>query len=294
MSGHNRVGTSTDDICYNYVKKWQLTIHQSSKSIKNPTNMKKINQLGVILLCLSLLALTNYGCSTTKKATHAVKKTAKTVGNKVSKTVKNASKTVKGAVIGTSGGALAGAAIGKAAGNTVTGTIVGAAVGGTAGTLIGHHMDKEAHELNSQLKNAEVKRVGEGIKITFPSSILFDTNSSYLKSDAKQSIRNLSSVLKKYDNTKILFAGYTDSTGTKKVNQQLSKQRAVATALYAAKQGVDPERMIINGYGEQNPVADNSTKAGRQKNRRVEVGIYANKKLKKMAKKGEIGQNSQQ
>jgi outer membrane protein OmpA-like peptidoglycan-associated protein len=256
--------------------------------------MKKANRLSVILLCLSLMALTNYSCSTTKKATHTVKKTAKTVGSKVSKTVKNASKTVKGAVIGTSGGALAGAAIGKAAGNTVAGTIVGAAVGGSAGTLIGHHMDKEAHELNSQLKNADVKRVGEGIKVTFPSSILFDTNSSYLKSDAKQSIRNLSSVLKKYDNTKILFAGYTDSTGTKKVNQQLSKQRALSTALYAAKHGVDPKRMIINGYGEQNPVADNSTKAGRQKNRRVEIGIYANKKLKKMAKNGKIGQNNQE
>jgi outer membrane protein OmpA-like peptidoglycan-associated protein len=265
--------------------------------------MKKTNRLSVIILCLSLLALTGYGCSTTKKATHAVKKTAKTaahtvkktaktVGSKVSKTVKNASKTAKGAVIGTSGGALAGAAIGKAAGNTVAGTIIGAAIGGTAGTLIGRHMDKEARELNSQLKNADVKRVGEGIKITFPSSILFDTNSSYLKSDAKKSILNLSSVLKKYKHTKILFAGYTDSTGTKKVNQQLSKQRAVATALYTAQQGVDPKRMVINGYGEQNPVADNSTKAGRQKNRRVEIGIYANKKLKKMAKEGEIGQNS--
>jgi len=50
--------------------------------------------------------------------------------------------------------------------------------------------------------------------------------------------------------------------------------------------------MIIKGYGENNPVADNSTAAGRQKNRRVEIALYANKKLKKLAKEGKIGQQS--
>lgn len=254
--------------------------------------MKRTNRFAVLALCLSLFIVSNYGCSTTKKATHTVTKTAKAIGSKVSSTVKNASKTVKGAVIGTGGGALAGAVIGKATGNTTEGAIIGAAVGGLAGAAIGHYMDREAHDLNAQLKNADVQRVGQGIKITFNSGILFDVNSSYLKPAAKKSIKNLAGVLKEYDNTKILFAGYTDNTGSKKLNQKLSKQRAVSTALYTARQGIDPKRMIINGYGEQNPVADNSTKAGRQKNRRVEIAIYANKKLKKLAKEGKIGQNS--
>jgi outer membrane protein OmpA-like peptidoglycan-associated protein len=239
--------------------------------------MKLTKQVIVAILCLGFLTFVNNGCKTVKKA---------------GKTVKNISKTAKGAVIGTGGGALAGAVIGKAAGSTVTGTIIGAAVGGAAGTAIGHYMDKQADELSSDLKNAKVKRVKQGIKITFNSGILFDFDSSDLKSASKEDIENLSEDLKKYDKTKVLLAGYTDSKGKKDYNKKLSTQRAKSVALYTAKQGVNAKRMIIKGYGEKNPVADNSTAEGRQKNRRVEIAIYANKKLKKLAKQGKIGKGS--
>lgn len=204
---------------------------------------------------------------------------------------KNWSKTAKGTTIGAGAGALAGAIIGKAAGNTTTGAIVGAAVGGAAGAAIGNYMDRQAQELEKELQNAQVERVGEGIKITFDSGILFDTESYTLKDPSKENIADLAEVLKKYEKTNIMFGGHTDSRGTDEYNQELSENRAKAVAEYAAFTGVDPERMTIIGYGEDQPVASNETAAGRQQNRRVEIAIWANDELKEAAKEGKIGNN---
>lgn len=200
----------------------------------------------------------------------------------------NWSKTAKGTTIGAGAGALAGAVIGKAAGNTTTGAIVGAAVGGAAGASIGYYMDKQAREIEEDLEGAKVERVGEGIKITFDSGILFDVNSYTLKEVSKENIADLSEILRKYEDTNIMVAGHTDNTGTEEYNQKLSEQRAMAVAEYAAFTGVEASRMTIVGYGEGQPVADNSTVEGRQQNRRVEIAIWANEKLKEAAKKGEI------
>lgn len=226
--------------------------------------MKLAKRLTVFLLCASLMTMAYSGC-------------------------KSWSKTAKGGVIGAAGGALAGAVIGEAAGNTVTGAIIGAAVGGAAGAAIGNYMDRQAEELREELENAEVERVGEGIKITFDSGILFDYDSSALRGKAQENIKELSEVLKDYEDTKILIAGHTDSRGSEEYNQDLSLRRAKSVALYTAQQGVDAERMIIEGYGETDPVADNSTEAGRQQNRRVEIAIYANEELKERAEDGELG-----
>lgn len=108
----------------------------------------------------------------------------------------NWSKTAKGTVIGASAGALAGAIIGKIAGNTTTGAIAGAAVGGSAGAIIGNYMDRQSRELEEDLEGAKVERVGEGIKITFDSGILFDINSSTLKPASQDNIAKLSEILK--------------------------------------------------------------------------------------------------
>ncbi|SMO43365.1 OmpA family protein [Fodinibius sediminis] len=202
---------------------------------------------------------------------------------------KSWSKTAQGGAIGAGAGGLAGAVIGKAAGNTVTGAIIGAAVGGAAGAAIGNYMDRQAEEIESELENAEVERVGEGIKITFDSGILFDFDSYALRSESRESIEELSDILKKYEDTEILFAGHTDSEGSAEYNQGLSEDRAKAVASYTSEQGVSSERMIITGYGEEDPVADNSTEAGRQQNRRVEIAIYANEELKEKARNGELG-----
>src|SRR3954465_15177051 len=97
----------------------------------------------------------------------------------------------KGAIIGAAGGAAVGAAVGKATGSTARGAIIGAAVGGTAGAIIGHQMDQEAKEIDQTVEGATVERVGEGIEVTFESGLLFDYNSSELRSNARQNLRNL-------------------------------------------------------------------------------------------------------
>lgn len=200
----------------------------------------------------------------------------------------NTSNAVKGGAIGAGTGAVVGGVIGKKAGNTAVGAILGAAVGGTAGVLIGRYMDKQAEEIRNDVKGAEVERIGEGIKITFDSQAMFDYNSSELKSSTKTSLQELATILKKYEDTEILIEGHTDATGSDEYNQELSEKRASSVNNYLTLLTVDPSRMTNIGYGESQPVSDNESAAGRQQNRRVEVAIYATKKLKRMAKKGQI------
>lgn len=190
-----------------------------------------------------------------------------------------------GAVIGAGAGAAAGAAVGKAAGNTVVGAILGAAVGGAAGAIIGDYMDRQAEELENDLEGAEIVRVGEGIKITFGSGILFDVDRSELRPEAKTELTDLAGILKKYDDTIILVEGHTDSTGPEEYNMQLSKRRAESVSHFLASQAVSPGRFSVIGYGEVQPVATNETADGRQQNRRVELAIMANEELKEAAER---------
>ena len=201
---------------------------------------------------------------------------------------KSMSKTEKGAAVGAGVGAAAGAAIGHHSGNTAVGAIIGAAVGGAAGGLIGNYMDKQAEELREDLKGATIERVGEGIKITFDSGILFPVNFSDLTETSKQNLRELSETLKKYEDTNILIEGHTDSTGEDSYNQTLSEKRAGSVASYLKATGVAGARITTVGYGEKQPVASNETEAGKTQNRRVEVAIFANEKLKRAAKRGDI------
>jgi outer membrane protein OmpA-like peptidoglycan-associated protein len=202
----------------------------------------------------------------------------------------SASNTVKGGAIGAGAGAVIGGVIGNQMGNTAVGAIIGAAVGGTAGALIGNYMDKQAEELQNDIKDAKIERIGEGIKITFNSGILFKTNSADLQPAAKENIEKLGTVLKKYADTNILVEGHTDSTGTDAYNQALSERRAQSVALFTQNQGVAGTRFTIKGYGESQPVAPNATAEGRQKNRRVEIAIMANDDLKKAAEKNQMPQ----
>jgi outer membrane protein OmpA-like peptidoglycan-associated protein len=193
-------------------------------------------------------------------------------------------RTMTGGVIGAGAGGVLGGVIGHQLGSTVAGVIIGAAVGGAAGAAIGHYMDKQAEEIKRDIKDAKVERVGEGIKITFNSGILFDAGSDKLKPAAKTNCVQLSKVLNKYKDTEILIEGHTDSTGSRKTNMTLSEERAASVARMLKSQGVTGSRITTNGYGPDQPVADNSTSDGRSANRRVEVAIFANEKLKKAAK----------
>jgi outer membrane protein OmpA-like peptidoglycan-associated protein len=198
--------------------------------------------------------------------------------------------TTKGGAIGAGAGGVIGGVIGHKSGNTAAGAIIGAAVGGATGAIIGRQMDKQAEELQRDLEGAKVERVGEGILITFDSGLLFETNSSELQSATKTNLTELAGTLNKYDDTDVLIEGHTDNTGEEPYNQKLSERRADAVQNFLVTQGVDGSRVTTRGYGEEKPVASNDTEAGRASNRRVEVAIYANEKMKKAAKKGELGQ----
>lgn len=200
----------------------------------------------------------------------------------------NTSRTVKGGAIGATAGGVIGGVIGKKAGNTAVGIIIGAAVGGTAGALIGRYMDKQAEEIRNDMKGAKVERVGEGILITFDSGLLFDFDSYELKSATRTNLNELAQTLNKYEDTEILVEGHTDNSGAYDYNQTLSERRAQSVTSHLVRQGVMPSRLFSMGYGEQHPIASNDTDNGRRQNRRVEVAIYANKKLQRAAQKGNL------
>jgi len=191
----------------------------------------------------------------------------------------------KGAVVGAGTGAAVGGVIGNQSGNTLLGAIIGAAVGGAAGAYIGNYMDDQAAEIEKDLEGATVERVGEGIKITFSSGILFDVDSSKVQPAGKKNLTSLAEILNKYEETNILIEGHTDSTGNEEYNLTLSRNRAQSVANDLESVGVQAPRFTIMGYGETQPVASNDTSAGRQANRRVEIAIMANDKLKDAAEK---------
>ena len=193
------------------------------------------------------------------------------------------SRSQKGAAAGAAAGGAIGAAIGNQHGNTALGAILGAAIGGAAGAYIGNYMDKQAEEIERDIEGAKVERVAEGIKITFDSGIMFDFDRSALRPEAQDNLTNLSVILNKYEDTDILIEGHTDATGTDEYNLQLSERRAESVAAWLETQQVADARFTIMGYGEVQPIADNSTGEGRQENRRVEIAIMANDKLKKAA-----------
>lgn len=190
----------------------------------------------------------------------------------------------RGAIIGAAAGAVAGGVIGKKAGNTAVGAILGAAIGGAAGAYIGNYMDRQAAEMERDLEGATIERVGEGIKITFDSGILFDVNSSKLQSAAGVNLQRLAEILNKYEDTEVLIEGHTDSTGPYEHNMDLSLRRAHSVANAVERYQVASNRFNIRGYGPDQPVATNATAGGRQANRRVDIAIFANDKLKKVAK----------
>ena len=204
--------------------------------------------------------------------------------------------TQKGAAIGTGGGALLGAIVGKLAGNTAVGAAVDAAVGAGAGAIIGKKMDKAKAQAEA-VKNAQVQTVTDAnglkaVKVTFDSGILFSTGSATLAASAKSSLQQFSDVLKSNTGCDVSIQGYTDNQGWKnstaeqsiQKNKDLSYSRASSVSTYLKSLGVSAAQIkSVNGYGQDNPVADNSTAAGQAQNRRVEIYLYASEAMIKQA-----------
>ncbi|MBP5425824.1 MAG: OmpA family protein, partial [Prevotella sp.] len=172
------------------------------------------------------------------------------------------------------------------------GAAVGGAVGAGVGAISGKKMDKAKPEAEA-VKNAQVESVTDAnglqaVKVTFDSGILFTTGSSTLSSTAKTSLSQFSNVLKNNADCDVAVQGYTDNAGWKnstaaqsqQKNLELSQQRAQAVTNYLLSLGVSNNQIRSTmGYGEDNPVADNSTAAGKAQNRRVEVYMYASQAM---------------
>lgn len=184
-------------------------------------------------------------------------------------------KTKRGAAIGAVIGGVAGAVIGNQSGNNRTGAVAGAAAGAAIGGVIGRRMDKQEQELR-QIEGVEVTRPSEGeINVQLTNDILFDYNSSALRSASRTTLNSLAQNFRQYPDNRILVEGYTDSTGSDTYNQRLSEQRAASVADYLIDQGVSAGAITVYGYGESRAKADNATAEGRQLNRRVEIHIQA-------------------
>ena len=203
---------------------------------------------------------------------------------------KNANNKQKGAVIGATGGAILGAIIGNnvgGGGNGELGAVIGGVVGGGAGVLIGNKMDKQAQEIENEIPGAVVERVDDGIVITFDenSGVFFDTNKYNINIKSKETLNKLSGILIEYSDTNVIVVGHTDSVGDEEYNMTLSKNRAYAvTNYFVQEKGLMSSRLTTNWFGESKPMNDNSTSEGRAKNRRVNIVIVPNEKMKEDAK----------
>jgi outer membrane protein OmpA-like peptidoglycan-associated protein len=176
-------------------------------------------------------------------------------------------------------GAGAGAAVGAGAGALIggkghrgAGALIGAGVGALAGGSVGLYLDKQHKELEAA-KVAEVKRTENGLVVQMASDILFDTGSSALKPKSIDDLGKIGDIIAKYSDDRVKIYGYTDSEGGKAYNEELSLRRADAVKRVLVGRGVQEKQITSLGMGEAQPVATNSTSAGRSKNRRVELHI---------------------
>ena len=185
-------------------------------------------------------------------------------------------KTKIGAAIGAIVGAGAGAAIDK--NNRGRGAAIGGAVGILAGGGVGLYMDKQKkaieEKLANELKNHDVelrKLPDNTIQVDLKSEASFASNSSNVKASFSDALTKLGGVIAEYDSTAVHVVGHTDSQGSTSYNQQLSQARATAVASKLIGAGVNDQRVMTEGRGENQPKASNATAEGRGQNRRVEI-----------------------
>lgn len=174
-------------------------------------------------------------------------------------------------------GALAGAAAGALINhdNRGKGALIGAAIGGASGAGYGYYADKQEAALRQSMQGTgvEVQRQGDQIKLIMPGNITFATDSAEIVSNFYAPLNNLASSFKQFNQNSIEIVGFTDSTGSRQYNMDLSQRRAQSVATYLTAQGVDGSRLSTRGAGPDQPIASNATADGRAQNRRVEVNL---------------------
>ena len=178
-------------------------------------------------------------------------------------------------------GGVVGAVVGYFAGDIIGGRrdrterAIGAGVGAVAGAAIGTYMDRQEKELREETAGSGVvvEREGNELLLTMPAGITFPINSYEIQPQFYPVLNEVAETLKAYPSTLIDVYGHTDPSGGDRINIPLSQNRAQAVANYLAARGVSAARIATQGFGSSQPIADNSTEAGRQQNRRVELRI---------------------
>ncbi len=183
------------------------------------------------------------------------------------------SSATKGALIGAAAGVVVGLISGDDAVERRQHALIGAGLGALAGGSIGYYMDRQEARLRAELEGTgvSVTRRGNNITLNMPGNVTFATDSSDLRPAFFDVLNSVGKVLGEFEQTVIEVAGHTDSTGAESYNQALSERRAGTVASYLQSQGVIGQRVITVGLGETWPMVNNSSAAGRQANRRVEI-----------------------
>lgn len=183
-----------------------------------------------------------------------------------------------GAAIGTAAGALLGRATagGDRAGSTRTGAVIGGIAGAAGGYIWSQRMAKQKADMERATQGTGVgvtQTPDNQLKLDIPSDISFAVNRADVESNFRPILDRFAASLKEHPDTEIRIVGHTDNTGSDAINNPLSQRRADSTRDYLVDRGVAPRRIQTAGRGEREPIADNSTDAGRAKNRRVEIYI---------------------
>ena len=181
----------------------------------------------------------------------------------------------RGALIGAGLGAAVGALTGDGGSDGRKRAMIGAGFGALAGGGIGAYMDRQEAALRRELEGTGVgvQRSGNNISLVMPGDITFATGSSAISGQFYPTLTSVAKVLNKFDRTRVEITGHTDNVGGRDYNYRLSQSRATSVANFLQSQKVNPQRFNIAGLGYEEPVASNSTAAGRQANRRVTIQL---------------------
>ena len=139
-----------------------------------------------------------------------------------------------------------------------------------AARLLALQQAGRAETLERELSDLQARKTDRGMVVTL-GDVLFDTGKATLQPGAQRSVSQLVQVLTRHPERRVLIEGFTDSVGSDEMNLQLSQRRAEAFQRELMNGSIASDRIEVRAWGEANPVADNSSAAGRQRNRRVEV-----------------------
>lgn len=184
--------------------------------------------------------------------------------------------TATGAMVGAAAGALLGGVTGKSGKSAATGALLGGAVGAGGGYLWSRHMQeqKATMEQATQGTGVNVSQTADNqLKLDIPSDVSFDSGHYDIKPNLRPILERFATTLNQNPVTTLKIIGHTDNTGSDSTNNPLSVNRASATRDYLVSRGVAANRISIDGRGSHEPIADNSTPAGRAANRRVEIFV---------------------